>query len=266
LAALDRPDVVLHAAAIYGGMPFDMENQAEIFTQNMKMNIHAFEISAALKVERIVTVGSACSYPGNAPADLRETDLFSGTLHQSVECHGFTKLAMIAGHRAYFASSGLSGIHLLPANLYGPGDVFQERRAHVVAALVKKFTDAVAARSNVQLLGDGTPVREFMYIDDLALAILRACEFEVKGVELINVGTGTGTTIRELAELIAELTGFTGNIHWADASSNGAMRKVMRIDRMLSLLEVEPQTGLREGLSRTLEWYLPQKAAADARI
>lgn len=265
LAPLGSPDVVVHAAAIYGGMPFDMENQADIFTQNMKMNIHAFEVSAALKARRIVTVGSACSYPGNAPADLSETDLFTGALHPTVECHGFTKLAMIAGNRAYFASRGLSGIHLLPANLYGPGDVYQERRAHVVAALIKKFTDAVAARSDVHLLGDGTPIREFMYIDDLALAIQRACEREMKGVELINVGTGTGTTIRELAELLAELTGFTGRIHWADSTSNGAMRKVMRVDRMRTLLGVDAPVALREGLARTMEWYLPRKASADAR-
>ena len=265
LAALGTPDVVVHAAAIYGGMPFDMENQADIFTQNMKMNIHAFEVSVMLKARRIVTVGSACSYPGNAPADLSETDLFAGALHPTVECHGFTKLAMIVGNRAYFSSRGLSGIHLLPANLYGPGDVFQARRAHVVAALIKKFTDAAAARSDVQLLGDGTPVREFMFIDDLALAIRAACEREMEGVHLINVGTGKGTTILELAELLAELTGFTGRIHWADASSNGAMRKVMKVDRMRTLLGVDTPVALREGLIRTLEWYLPRKASADAR-
>uniref|UniRef100_E6QWL6 Putative bifunctional GDP-fucose synthetase: GDP-4-dehydro-6-deoxy-D-mannose epimerase and GDP-4-dehydro-6-L-deoxygalactose reductase n=1 Tax=mine drainage metagenome TaxID=410659 RepID=E6QWL6_9ZZZZ len=265
LAALGKPDVVVHAAAVYGGLPYDIENQADIFTQNMKMNIHAFEVAAALKVKQIVTVGSACSYPGDAATDLSEADLFTGPLHPTVECHGFTKLAMIAGNRAYFASHSLSGIHLLPANLYGPGDVFQERRAHVVAALIKKFTDAVAAGSDVQLLGDGTPIREFMYIDDLALAILRACEVKVNGVELINVGTGIGMSIRALAELLAELTGFSGNIHWAGSSSNGAMRKVMRVDRMRTILGIDAPTDLCDGLVRTLDWYLPQKTTADAR-
>ncbi len=265
LATFGKPNVVVHAAAVYGGMPFDMENQADIFTQNMKMNIHAFEISVALKARHIVTVGSACSYPGCADADFSAGDLFTGGLHPSVECHGFTEIAMIVGNRTYFAGHGLSGIHLVPANLYGPGDVFQERRAHVVAALIKKFTDAVAAGSDVQLLGDGTPIREFMYIDDLALAILRACELRIDGVELINVGTGKGTSIRALADLLAELTGFTGKIHWADSASNGAMRKVMRIARMRSILGMAAPIDLREGLSRTLDWYLPQKAAADSR-
>jgi GDP-L-fucose synthase len=265
LSAFGKPDIIVHAAAIYGGMPFDMENQAEIFTRNMKMNIHVFEIAAAVGAKRIVTVGSACAYPGEADRDFTEADLFTGALHPTVECHGFTKLAMVVGNRSYFASHGLSGIHLLPANLYGPGDVYQERRAHVVAALIKKFTDAVAIRSDVHLLGDGAPIREFMYIDDLALAILRACEVEIDGVALVNVGTGTGVSIRELAAVLAELTGFAGAIHWAGSASNGAMRKVMRVDRMQSVLGLDAPTGLREGLARTLEWYWPNKVAADAR-
>jgi GDP-L-fucose synthase len=265
LSLLGNPDVVIHAAAIYGGMPFDIENQAEIFTQNMKMNIHALEIAAELGAKRIVTVGSACAYPGAAERDFAESDLFTGPLHPTVECHGFTKLAMIVGNRSYFASHGLSGIHLLPANLYGPGDVFQERRAHVVAALIKKFTDAAAAKIDVHLLGDGSPIREFMYIEDLALSIVLCCEVEIDGVELVNVGTGIGTSIRELAELMAELIGFGGNIQWAGSASNGAMRKVMRTDRMRSLLGLGTPIGLRQGLARTLEWYLPNKKAADAR-
>jgi GDP-L-fucose synthase len=265
LSVFGKPDVVVHAAAIYGGMPFDMENQAEVFTQNMKMNIHAFEIAAKLGANRIVTIGSACSYPGVSDRDFTEADLFTGPLHPTVECHGFTKLAMIAGNRAYFASRGLSGIHLLPANLYGPGDVFQERRAHVVAAMVKKFTDAVLDGTDVRLLGDGSPIREFMYIDDLARAIVHACDTPVQGVELVNVGTGVGTSIRQLADLIAELTGYTGTIHWAGSDSNGAPRKVMRVNRMKALLNMEPSIGLREGLERTLDWYLPNKAAGDAR-
>lgn len=266
LAMFGQPDVVVHAAAVYGGMPFDQENQAAIFTRNMKMNVHAFEVAAALKARQIVTIGSACSYPGDAPADLRESDLFTGPLHPSVECHGFTKLAMIAGNRAYHASHGLSGIHLLPANLYGPGDVYQERRAHVAAALIKKFTDAVAAGSDVHLLGDGEPVREFMYIDDLAQAVMKACATPVDGVELVNVGTGVGTSIRTLAQMIAELTGFKGTVHWAGAASNGAMRKVMNVDRMRTLLGMEQGTALRDGLARTLDWYVPLKAEADARV
>jgi GDP-L-fucose synthase len=265
LEVFGNPDVVVHAAAVYGGMPFDMENQADIFTQNMKMNIHALEIAAALKAKHIVTIGSACSYPGVSDADLSEADLFTGPLHPTVECHGFTKHAMIAGNRAFFASHGLSGIHLLPANLYGPGDVYQERRAHVVAALIKKITDAIATGSDVQLLGDGAPIREFMYIDDLALAVLNACETRVNGVDLVNVGTGIGTSIRELAELLTELTGFKGKIHWAGSESNGAMRKVMRVGRMRTILGMDQVTDLRDGLARTLDWYLPQKAKADAR-
>jgi GDP-L-fucose synthase len=246
-------------------MPFDLENQADIFTQNMKMNVHAFEVAAALKVKQIVTVGSACSYPGVAPADLSESDLFTGPLHPSVECHGFTKLAMIAGNRAYYSSHGLSGIHLLPANLYGPGDVYQERRAHVVAALIKKFADAVAAGSDVHLLGNGEPVREFMYIDDLAGAVMKACETPVDGVELVNVGTGVGTSIRALAQMLAELTGFKGSVHWAGSTSNGAMRKVMKVDRMRTLLGINHSTELRDGLTLTLDWYLEHKTEADAR-
>ena len=264
-SALGEPDVLIHAAALYGGMPFDMENQAKVFSTNMSINVHAFEIAQKIGVRKIVTIGSACAYPGISIHNFSESDLFTGPLHPSVECHGFTKLALVAAHRAYYGSFELEGVHLLPANLYGPGDVFQERRAHVVAALMKKFTDAVDTGADVQLLGDGSPIREFMYIDDLSRATVRAAELDIPAVTLINVGTGIGHTIRELAEMIAELTGFRACIQWSDASSNGAPRKVMRVDRMRTILGLDSTTPLREGLQLTLAWYRRQKSWADAR-
>src|ERR1700722_9994844 len=137
-------DAVVHAAALYGGMPFDIENQARVFAANPRMNLNVFEFCRRSRPGKLVTIGSACAYPGYVDHDLRESDFFCGPLHSTVECHGFTKLWMVSAHRAYRAPYGLAGVHLVPANLYGPGDVYQLERSHVVAAIIKKYTDAKA--------------------------------------------------------------------------------------------------------------------------
>jgi GDP-L-fucose synthase len=266
----DRPDfhnldAVVHAAAIYGGMPFDMEHQAHVLASNTRMNLNVFELCRRVRPRKLVTIGSACSYPGYVDHDLREADFFHGPLHATVECHGFSKLWMVAAHRAYRASCGLAGVHLVPANLYGPGDVFQLQRSHVVAALIKKYTDAVAEGTDVELMGDGSPTRELLYVDDLAELIVRSVE-RVEHEDLpINAGTGTGHRIRELAAVIAEQTGFTGVTRWNTRMANGAPRKVMDVSRMQQVLGPFDPVPLEAGIARTLDWYLPRKEAADLR-
>lgn len=266
----DRPDfrnvdAVVHAAALYGGMPFDIENQARVFAANTRMNLNVFEFCARAAPGKLVTVGSACAYPGYVDHDLREDDFFKGPLHSTVECHGFTKLWMIAAHRAYRATYGLAGAHLVPANLYGPGDVYRLDRSHVVAALIKKYTDAMLEGGDVELMGDGSPVREFLYIDDLAELIVRSVERVSHEDVPINAGTGRGHSIAELADIIAGQVGFTGRTRWNSSMPNGCLRKVMNPDRMQSVLGPFEPVPLEEGIRRTLDWYLPRKGEADLR-
>ncbi|MBS0448796.1 MAG: NAD-dependent epimerase/dehydratase family protein [Proteobacteria bacterium] len=261
----DGLDAVIHAAALYGGMPFDMENQGHVLSTNTRMNLNVFDFCRRVMPGKLVTIGSACAYSGYSDRDLTEHDFFNGRLHETVECHGFTKLWMIPAHRAYKSTFGLNGVHLVPANLYGPHDVYQIARAHVVAALMRKFTDALPTGADVHLMGDGTPVREFLHIGDLAEVIARSVERLTHEDVPINVGTGVGHTIRELADAIAEKVHFRGRVHWDPAQANGTQRKVMDVSRMHRLLgPFEPQS-LSEGLDSTLTWYRERKTLADAR-
>lgn len=257
-------EAVIHAAAIYGGMPFDMENSTDILSANMRMNINVFDLCKGIRPARLVTIGSACAYPGYSTDDFTEEHFFTGPLHRTVACHGFTKLAMMVAHQVHFDSYGLKGVHLVPANLYGPVDVYRIDRAHVVAALIKKYSDAVEGGGDVTLMGDGTAIREFLYIDDLSDMIVAALERPVNGYEVINAGTGVGHSIRQLAEILADKLGFSGRTVW-DGGENGAMRKVMKVDRLQRVLGPFEPLSLEQGIERTLEWYLPNKAAADAR-
>jgi GDP-L-fucose synthase len=258
-------DAIIHAAAFYGGMPFDMENQGDVFATNTRMNLNAFDLCRQVRPGKLVTIGSACAYPGYVDHDLKEGDFFQGRLHATVECHGFTKLWMIPAHRAYKSTFGLNGVHLVPANLYGPGDVYQLRRAHVVAALVRKYTDALVSGGNVELMGDGTPVREFVYIGDLARLVVLAVERLEHEDEPINAGTGVGHSIRDLAELVAQKVGFKGHTIWNPKEANGTQRKVMDATRMQRVLGPFEPISLSAGLDATLAWYLPRKRTADER-
>lgn len=258
-------DVAIHAAALYGGMPFDIANAHLILTTNMRMNTNVFEYCDRISARHLITIGSACAYPGYIDKDFTEDDLFTGPLHETVACHGFTKLAMVIAHRVFWDSRKLPGTHLLPANLYGPGDVYTIERSHVVAALIRKYTDAMATGGDVQLMGDGSPIREFLHIDDLVEVIAIAAEREPDGVQLLNVGTGVGHTIRELAEVVAAQLGFAGRTHWDPATPNGTQRKVMTADRLRATLDPPAPLTLEEGIASTLDWYTANKPAADAR-
>jgi GDP-L-fucose synthase len=259
-------DVAIHAAALYGGMPFDLANSARILATNTKININAFEYCREISARHLVTIGSACAYPGYVDKDFREDDLFTGPLHETVACHGFTKLAMVVAHQVYWSCHGLPGTHLIPANLYGPGDVYTIERSHVVAALIRKYTDAQARRTDVHLMGDGSPIREFLYIDDLADMIVAAAEREPNGVRVFNAGTGVGHSIRELAEIIAGQVDFIGQTHWDPSQPNGTQRKVMVVDRMRAEFVLDEPIALEQGIAKTLKWYVGNKAKADARV
>jgi len=254
-------DVIIHSAAYYGGIGINQAEPATIFHRNTQMALNVFELAREHKVRKVLPIGSACAYPGYLAGDLKEEHFWDGRLHESVEAYGFTKKVQLVAQRAYFKQHGIESCHLVLTNLYGPHDVFTEYRSHVLAAMIKKFTDAT---DKVVLWGDGSPIREFLYVKDAAEAIVRAIEL-AHDLEPINVGTGVGTSIKELAELVAKLTGFRGQMEWDTSKPAGTRRKVLDVTRMRQKLGWTPRWRLEDGLAETVRWYLANKEAADSR-
>jgi GDP-L-fucose synthase len=259
-----KPEVVVHSAAYYGGLGICVNEPENVYFRNILMTVNLLDAAARGGVKRFLAIGSACSYPGNIAGDMKEDDLWSGPLHPSVEAYGFTKKVQQVGLNAYRKKFGMHGQFPLITNLYGEHDVFGEYRSHVVAALIKKFADAVQGKAReVVCWGTGSPVREFIYVGDAAEAVARLLETDHS--EPLNIGTGIGTSIKELSELVARFTGFTGKIVWDASTPDGVMRKVLDVSRMKQVLNWTPPTSLEAGLETTIRWYLANKEAADAR-
>jgi GDP-L-fucose synthase len=259
-----RPGIIVHSAAYYGGLGICMAEPAQIFHRNVLMGANLLEAAARTGVRKIMAIGSACSYPGAVADDMREDDFWSGPLHPSVEAYGFTKKVLQVGLNAYSRGYGIIGQMPIITNLYGEYDVFGEYRSHVAAALIKKFADAVESRADrVVCWGTGAPLREFIYSGDAAEAVARLLKSGY--TEPLNIGTGIGTSIKELAEMVARLAGFRGEIVWDTSKADGVHRKVLDISRMESVLGWKPPTNLEAGLNKTIRWYLENKSTADAR-
>ncbi|UCG16816.1 MAG: NAD-dependent epimerase/dehydratase family protein, partial [Phycisphaerales bacterium] len=259
-----RPDIVVHSAAYYGGLGICMAEPARIFHRNVLMTVNLLDAAAEAGVRRFVSISSACAYAGNITGDMREEDFWAGPLHPSVEAYGFTKKVQQVGLNAYARQFGLKGQIQIITNLYGENDVFAGNRPHVVAALIKRFSDAVEAGADqVVCWGTGAPVREFLYVGDAAEAVARL--IENGSGEPLNIGTGVGTSIRQLAALVARSTGFDGKVVWDATKPDGVMRKVLDVSKMKEALGWEPPTSLEAGLEKTIQWYLANKEEADAR-
>ncbi len=251
-----RPEVVIHCAGAISGLLRILDSPADIFDTNVRININVLKASQEAAVQKLVNIGSTCAYPGELPTGyFREEAFFDGPMHKSVESYGFSKRAMVVGSTAYRQQYGLDSITLLLTNMYGPGDVFSVERAHVASALIKKFM--VAKRNNepsVEVLGTGKAVREFLYVEDAAQAILLAAE-KYDDLLPLNVGSGEETPIAMLAQMIKELSGYTGAIVWNKHGPDGALRKVSDVSRMKEKLGWEPTYMLREGLKKTITWF-----------
>ena len=251
LKAHSTVDVIVHAAAYCGGIAINQAEPAAMLCKNCRMGLNVFELARRYHVPKVLAVGSACAYPGSGQGDLREESFRDGPPHESVEAYGFAKRLLLAAQRAYHAQHGIESNHLVLASLFGPHDAFDEYRSHVVAAMIRKFT---AGADKVVLWGDGSAVREFLYVEDAAEAIVRAIDLDHDLVPL-NVGTGVGTSTRALAELIAKLTGFAGRIEWDATRPAGTSRKVLDVTRMRQRLGWSPQWPLERRLAETIEWY-----------
>jgi nucleoside-diphosphate-sugar epimerase len=263
----ERPDRIIHSAAYYGGLGINGVEPATIYFRNIIMGANLFEAARQVdSIRKIVVVGTACSYPGRLENLMREEDFWAGPVHGSVENYGLTKKIMSVQGRAYHKQFGLASIHLVLTNLYGPWDSYNTHRSHVVAALVRKFVEANrGGASEVRLWGTGSPVREFLYVEDCADAILEAGDVYTDLDHPLNIGTGVGTSIRELAETIRDLTAFGGELVWERDKPDGQAMKILDPTRARATLAWRPTHSLRDGLAKTIAWYDANKAAADAR-
>ncbi|HDH57935.1 MAG TPA: GDP-L-fucose synthase [Bacteroidetes bacterium] len=261
-----RPEIVIHGAAFYGGIWINQVHPGRIYYENLVMGANVIEACRLSGVKKFVGIGTACSYPGYLEGTLSEDKLWDGPLHETVRNYGLTKKMMQVQCWAYQKQYNFNGIHLILTNLYGPRDSYNEQRSHVVAALIRKFVEAtLEGKSEVEVWGTGKPVREFLYIEDCAEAIVRAAEVYDQ-VEPLNIGTGIGTSIRELTELIHEISGFRGNLRWNTDKPDGQMIKILDVQKMKEVLGWIPPTDLKTGLEKTIRWYRENKAEADARF
>jgi GDP-L-fucose synthase len=261
LFADTRPEIVLHLAALAGGIGANRASPGRFWYANLLMGAHVIEQSRISGVEKLVLLGTVCSYPKFTPVPFREEDLWNGYPEETNAPYGVAKKSQLVGAQAYREQYGLNAIYLLPVNLYGPRDNFHPETAHVVPDLIRKMS---AGHDEVVLWGDGSPTREFLYVDDCAEGIVLATE-GYDGAEPVNLGSGEEISIRDLAKLVAELTGFEGEIGWDDSKPNGQPRRRLETSRAEALFGFRARTALRDGLERTIAWYRAEARAHAAR-
>ncbi len=264
LFALEPVDLVIHLAARVGGLEFNLGFPGEIYYQNVMMNALVMEHARRAAVRKFVGIGSVCAYPEHASVPFREEDLWNGYPEPTSAAYGLSKKMMLVQGQAYRSQYGFDAIHLLMMNLYGPGDNFEPPNQHVIAALIPRFVSAVAEDApEVVVWGDGRATREFLYVDDAARGILLAAE-RYDGSDPVNLGAGFEISMKELAALIAELTGFKGEVRFDTSKPVGQRRRMADVSRAKREFGFEAEVGLREGLKRTIEWYLGEISGARA--
>ncbi|MHB8059230.1 MAG: GDP-L-fucose synthase family protein [Gaiellaceae bacterium] len=250
-----KPELVIHLAADVGGIGANQANPGRYWYSNLMMGSHILEQSRLCGLRKLVLIGTICAYPKFAPVPFKEDDLWNGYPEETNAPYGVAKKTLLVGAQAYRKQYGLDAIYLLPVNLYGPRDNFDLETSHVIPALVRKMVAAERREDQeVVLWGDGSPTREFLYVDDCARAILLAAE-RFDGPDPVNLGTGSEISIRELAELIAELAEYRGEIVWDKSRPNGQPRRRLDTSRAERLFGFRAETPLREGLERTISWY-----------
>lgn len=257
--ASERPEYVFLAAAKVGGIAANNSFPADFLFENLAIQTNVIDAAWRYGVKKLLFLGSSCIYPKLAPQPLKEEYLLTGPLEETNQAYAVAKIAGIKLAQAYRQQYGFQTICLMPTNLYGPGDNFDLKSSHVLPALLRKFQEAAGAQREVVVWGSGRPRREFLHVDDLATAAVYLMQ-TYDGHEILNVGTGTDLSIRELSEMIASLTGFRGKIVFDASKPDGTPRKLLDISR-LSALGWHPSITLKEGLASTYQWYLRTKAS-----
>lgn len=253
-----QPDVVIHLAAQVGGIGANRANPGKYFYDNLMMGVQLLDEARLRGIEKFVGLGTICGYPKFAPVPFKEEHLWDGYPEETNAPYGLAKKMMLVQSQAYREQYRFNSIFLLPVNLYGPRDNFNLESSHVIPALIRKFLEARhAKRGEVVLWGDGSPSREFLYVDDAAEAVLLATEYYNKS-DPVNIGAGFEIAIRDLAEIVRELCGFRGQVVWDSTQPNGQPRRCLDVSRAEREFGFRAKTSFREGLETTIRWYRAQ--------
>jgi GDP-L-fucose synthase len=250
-----RPDIIIHLAAQVGGIGANREHPAEFFYNNLLMGVQLIHQAWLHRVEKFVAIGTICAYPKFTPVPFDENSLWDGYPEETNAPYGLAKKMMLVQAQAYRKQYGFNAIFLLPENLYGPGDNFNPSSSHVIPALIRKCIEAQEeGRDEVVVWGDGSPTREFLYVDDAAEGILLAAE-RYNGEQPVNLGSGHEVSIKDLVEMIARLTGFTGRIVWDTRMPNGQPRRSVSTRRAAEYFGFKASMPFEEGLPRVIDWF-----------
>jgi len=256
--AVQGVDLVIHLAASVGGIGYNQRNPGVLFYDNIIMGVQLMDAAYREGVEKFVQIGTVCAYPKVTPVPFREEDLWSGYPEETNAPYGVAKKALLVMAQAYRQQYGFNAIYLLPVNLYGPGDNFDPEDSHVIPALIRKCVDAGASGTGeITLWGTGEPTREFLFVEDCARGILQAAR-DYDEPEPVNLGSGQEISIRDLAVLIASLSGYGGTIQWDSGRPDGQPRRSLDTKRAAKF-GFSARVGLEEGLARTVQWYRENK-------
>lgn len=261
MAAVDRlyrdakPDVVIHLAAVVGGIGANRENPGKFFYENLMMGAHLIEQARRHKLEKFVMVGTICAYPKFTSVPFKEKDLWNGYPEETNAPYGIAKKALLIQCQAYREQYGLNSIYLLPVNLYGPADNFSPQSSHVIPALIKKCCDAIKNDDDqIVVWGTGRATREFIYVDDAARGIVLATEKYDKA-EPVNIGSGFEISIKDLVKRIVKYTGFKGNVVWDTSKTDGQPRRRLDTSKAKKEFGFKAVTDFNAGLKKTIQWY-----------
>ncbi len=254
-----KPDIVIHLAAVVGGIGANREHPGEFFYKNLMMGVQLIEQGRVANIEKFVAIGTVCAYPKFTPVPFQEENIWNGYPEETNAPYGLAKKMLLVQSQAYRAEYGFNSIFLLPVNLYGPGDNFDPASSHVIPALIKKCIDAIDSGADyIDCWGTGGVSREFIYVADAAEGILLATE-HYNGPEPVNIGAGFEITIKELAEKIVGLTGFTGEIRWDSSKPDGQPRRRLDVSKANKYFGFKAKTSFDEGLKATVNWYRKDK-------
>lgn len=254
-----QPEVLIHLAAVVGGIGANRANPGRFFYENAIMGIQLIEAARRYGTEKTVVAGTICAYPKFTPVPFREEELWNGYPEETNAPYGLAKKMMLVQCQAYREQYGMNAIFLLPVNLYGPRDNFDLQSSHVIPALIRKCVEAVqAGREEIVLWGDGSPTREFLYVEDAAEGILLATE-QYDKADPVNLGSGMEISIRDLATMIARMTGFTGRITWDTSQPNGQPRRCLEVSKAEREFGFRAATPFEVGLRKTIDWYIDSK-------
>ncbi|GAB1530056.1 MULTISPECIES: GDP-L-fucose synthase [Brevibacillus] len=251
-----RPDIILHLAAVVGGIGANQKNPGKYFYDNLIMGTQLMEQSRLFGVEKFVAIGTICSYPKYASVPFQEEDIWNGYPEETNAPYGLAKKMMLVQSQAYREQYGFNSIYLLPVNLYGPGDNFDLETSHVIPAIIRKCVDAIRNdEKKIVLWGTGSVTREFIYVEDAAQAII-AATMNYDQSEPVNIGSGQEISIKSLAETIKQLSGFQGEIEWDKTKPDGQPRRLLDVTKAKEHFGFVAQTSLLAGLEKTITWYM----------